>query len=921
MLLTVAMVCSIPLYANGILQRMLIKDLENYQINTNQYPGKYEVKLELYQNYSSNEGQEYKTFNYFNNRLQEDFLDEISVDMKASSRELQMSYLYVTPEELYGKTEDGTSSGDLIGIEGIWDHLELISGRLPDLEVKDGVIECVIFTHYQKNYDIILDKIYILEDFSKKHDEPIKVKPVGIIKPKSEADPWWVNIHEYYGAFLIDYDYMESNFLYENEAITRVKWLYQFDYTKITIEDLDHFADSINTQKEWFNQYSGAKLSFRSLDIFETYFVRASQLKLILWVLQAPILIMLAFYLFMVAQLVVENDANEISVLKSRGSSRGQIFTVYLLQSLILALIACIVGPFLGILICKMLGASNGFLEFVARTRLAIKMTPDALIYSVAAGVFSVVVMMIPVIKASKISIVELKQKKARKWNVPWWQKAFLDVILLGLSLYGLNDYVSQGPARLATDKLGIQAPIDPFMFIILTLFIFGAGLLFLRIYPLLIKLIHRVGKKAWSPVLYSSFIQVSRTSGREQFLMLFLVLTVAVGIFSANSARTINQNIEDRVNYSIGSDIKLQTVWRSNEVSGEDMSDGREMTTSNNDSVIYMEPPFSLMNNIEGTAHAAKVFRTDKVTIRVDSESLKGEIMAINPYEFGNVVWKSENILPHHINEYLNLMDYSQKAVIVSEAFRQEFGLEQGDTITYSWSGQSHLEGVIVAFAEYWPGINPHASDNSKYFIISNLSYIQVKTATEPYEVWIKNDDGTATKTIYDSIEENNIKLEWIKSAKQEIIKEKNDPMLQGINGAMTLSFIVTMTISMIGFLIYWILSIKSRVLQFGIFRAMGMTKRNVLAMIAIEQVMISLIAIVMGIVIGGISCKLFMPLLQVVGKAAEQVPPFRLIASRQDYIKLYAIVSFMLIGGFATIGVMVSKIKIAQVIKLGED
>ena len=28
-------------------------------------------------------------------------------------------------------------------------------------------------------------------------------------------------------------------------------------------------------------------------------------------------------------------------------------------------------------------------------------------------------------------------------------------------------------------------------------------------------------------------------------------------------------------------------------------------------------------------------------------------------------------------------------------------------------------------------------------------------------------------------------------------MIKEKNDPMLQGINGAMTLSFVVTMTIS----------------------------------------------------------------------------------------------------------------------------
>ena len=100
-----------------------------------------------------------------------------------------------------------------------------------------------------------------------------------------------------------------------------------------------------------------------------------------------------------------------------------------------------------------------------------------------------------------------------------------------------------------------------------------------------------------------------------------------------------------------------------------------------------------------------------------------------------------------------------------------------------------------------------------------------------------------------------------------------------------------------------------------------MGMTKKNVLTMLAAEQVLISLAAILMGIIIGGLSCGLFMPLLEVLGTAAEQVPPFRLVAARQDYIKLYTIVAVMVAGGFGFISWMVSKIKIAQVIKLGED
>ena len=326
-------------------------------------------------------------------------------------------------------------------------------------------------------------------------------------------------------------------------------------------------------------------------------------------------------------------------------------------------------------------------------------------------------------------------------------------------------------------------------------------------------------------------------------------------------------------------------------------------------------------MSKVDDTVAMAKVLRPNDVVLRIDNKSKKGALMAIMPNAFGNVVWKSNALLPHHINEYLNLMTYSLNAVIVSDDFRIDYEMEIGDSFTYAWGGQAAVEGVIVAFAEYWPGINPHEAEENKYFVIANLNYVQAKTAIEPYEVWYKNVDNASTENIYTSIEDNSIDLKSIVVAKQELIKKKNDPLLQGVNGAMTLGFVVTMTISMIGFIIYWILSIQSRVLQFGIFRAMGMTKVNILSMIAIEQMLISVVAVVMGIVIGGMSCNLFMPLLEVISSAAEQVPPFRLVALKEDYIKLYSIVTVMIVTGFAVIGIIVSKIKIAQVIKLGED
>ena len=51
------------------------------------------------------------------------------------------------------------------------------------------------------------------------------------------------------------------------------------------------------------------------------------------------------------------------------------------------------------------------------------------------------------------------------------------------------------------------------------------------------------------------------------------------------------------------------------------------------------------------------------------------------------------------------------------------------------------------------------------------------------------------------------------------------------------------------------------------------------------------------------------------------EQVPPFTVVASTSDYLKIYGVMFFMLGTGFAILGTLVSRIKIAQAIKLGED
>ena len=78
---------------------------------------------------------------------------------------------------------------------------------------------------------------------------------------------------------------------------------------------------------------------------------------------------------------------------------------------------------------------------------------------------------------------------------------------------------------------------------------------------------------------------------------------------------------------------------------------------------------------------------------------------------------------------------------------------------------------------------------------------------------------------------------------------------------------------------------------------------------------------AIFIGLAVGALASKLFIPLLQIVYSSSEQIPPFRVISLREDYYKLYIIIAFILLIGTVVLARIISSVKMNNAIKLGED
>lgn len=935
-LISVALVSSMPIYSEAVLSRMLLKDLELLQTNTNQYPGTHYSTVTR-----SNETPEQLNAKY-------DRIDDYIRSTGAASFGLPVQELVASLQSMslrMKQAEDPNPISDdnqqwvtIKSYEGLEDHITLKDGRLPAEGPVDGVYEVLVTERGLSHYKTVLDKVFVIED--KKVASTIKLKPVGLIEKKEDDDPYFRfgNLSDMNSAFMMPYAVGEQMLLREAQLpLSSAGWFVVMDYTKMELRTVEPFVSAHDSMKEAllrsFPLYQ-TTAETKALKTISVYEERADQLRTLMWALNVPILLMLAFYMFMVSNQIAGRQRNEIAVLRSRGAARWQVIAAYLTEGLILCAAAFGLGPLLGAVLTEVLGASNGFLSFVQRVSLPVRITEESYRFAGITAAACLVIVIIPIVLATRVSIVGHKQQSARLTGSPLWHKMFLDVITLGLAIYGLYTFRKRQEDLQALGLNAKDLAIDPLQFIVPALFIMGAGLLLLRLYPWILKGVYWLGKKWWPPSLYATLIQVGRSSSQYQFLMIFLIMTIATGVFSASAARTINSNTEDRIRYGNGADMVLSVNWVNDAPPPEGPGGGPPAPPSGSvpAEIHYLEPAFEPFRELPGVEHAAKVFRKKDAGFFVNEVSGTATLIGIDTDEFGMTTWFRDGLLDYTLNDYLNLIAPDTSSVLISRTLAEQKGVEPGDTIWIGWQEVTQQPFKVYGIIDYFPTFNPNPpvgsvnvsnkeADNAPMLIVGHLPRIQVQLALEPYDVWLKLRDDVSTADVYKGIEDAKLSVSRIVNTREELIQARNDPFLLALNGILTLGFVLAILVSFIGFLLYWVLSLRGRTLQNGILRAIGLSVGNLVAMLAAEQLLTSGVAVLLGIIVGNTASSLYVPNFQIAFNPSSLVPPFIVQFEAADYIRIYVTVGFMLLIGLGILAYMLSRLRIHQALKLGED
>ena len=919
---SVAVLSTIPLYTDAILQRLLIKELESFQIETGVYPGSCSLSYNLFAYQGELPRAQY--YRRLTDALRKQYIPKLRLPVDLEVRQVSLEKIYLEDDRLPYQ-QDLTGQIAIESMTDIAEHITLVAGRMAANTKTDGVYEIIVTEEALNFLNILMDRPYSVMD-AYTRTRMFTVKVVGVFAVKERRDPYWFKPLEYYRSSLfLDETLFEKDFIdTESEKLGYARWFFALDYHALRVRDLKQLGDAI-LSNAGSARSAGLLFEFPAAESFREYERKARIMRLILSFLQTPLLLMIVFFVYMISHLGIQSERNEIAVLRSRGSSTSQLLLQHLMKGGLLGILALAAGPPLGILVSRILGSANGFMEFVKRTGLPVAFSSSVVIYALAGIAVFIAAMILPVVFALRSSIVEYKMKLSSQGRrKPGWMRYFVDIALLAIAGYGMYSYRIRKETLITTAAVGTDVPVDPLLFGIAIIFILGAALLTLRLFPPFLRLIHKTIASRLPAPLFAALIHTERSVGMEQFLMVFLIIALSMGIYNATAARTINENAKDRVRYAIGADIVIKPAWNpgSSPTSGTLLDEeGAEGDTR---VAEWREPPFHLYAGLRGVEAATRVVRIDAARVAAGNRGRSAVLLAITPGEFGRVAWMRHDLLPTHWFHYLNLLGRYENGVLLSTSVGEDLGVKPGDSILFSWPGQSRIAAVVYGFFDYWPTFNSlsrSVSGRNPGMIVANYRFVQNASVLQPYEIWIRaNDDAGSDNEILQDAIDRKLPMSSVSTSSKGIIEAANDPIVQSTNGILTLGFLVSMAICFAGFVIYWVLTLKSRELEFGASRAMGIRKRDVTAMLLAEQFLIIGASVLFGALIGRAASILFIPLLQTVYGAAEQVPPFRIVERSTDFVRIYAVCGVMI--GFVSIlfRILVSRLRIHEVLKLSE-
>ncbi|MCL6649997.1 MAG: hypothetical protein K6U89_16890 [Chloroflexi bacterium] len=329
-------------------------------------------------------------------------------------------------------------------------------------------------------------------------------------------------------------------------------WRWPADTTRLTTANAAEVRAAIGRLRASLPAaVPGATLTTALDSILDEYFTKLALTAVPLYLLVLQIVGLVLFYLVLVANVIVDRQAGELALLKSRGASAGQVLVLSLIEGLALCALAVVLGPPLAAVLAAWLGRLSGSLA--GDGPLSVRLEGEAWVLALLGALLSLLALAVPASRAARASIVRYRRQVARGEGPPLWQRYYLDLILL---LFALFAYWA---VRRQSALAGAER-VEPLLLLTPALLALAVSLAFLRLFPLLLGVLVRLVGNLPAPLVIA-LTQMSRRPAPYLRVVLLLTLTTSLGLFAATFSGTIDRSYADRTAYRVGADVRVAGI------------------------------------------------------------------------------------------------------------------------------------------------------------------------------------------------------------------------------------------------------------------------------------------------------------------------------------------------------------------------
>ncbi len=766
-------------------------------------------------------------------------------------------------------------------------HLTLSQGRLPQT-VSNGIEvaitpEMAALMHLAVGSNITLELFFYpqpaVENAISAHPLPsilqrIQLHVVGLINVKPD-DLYWHDTNFLPdledlggGASRIIFTVLASNqgFLQAldqvvlNKGIDQVYfsqpsnlfWFYHLAPERISIDQLDNLIGRLNaTQLDIVNKFSdprmvlvpphissvtlyGSMLSTSqtpgSLDRFKS---RVAVLRVPVTVLELQILGLILFFVSVMAELLVDRQLGAISLLRSRGASGRQVLGSLVTQSIGLGLVALVIGPPLALgavffIVQRLLSpADQGALNVLANA--PVQALFNVRWYAVIAVAVTIVAMGFALYRASRMDVLALGRQAGRSTRRPLWRRFNLDVVaaIIAFTGYVVSVYMTNiGGLLDAQTQAIVSAPLT----LIAPLFLLiAAVLLFLHLFPLLLRLASHFALRSQASAPMLALAQMARAPRQSMRMTVLLALAIAFAFYTLVFTATQAQRAIDIAAYKAGADF-----------SG-DIPIATYLLPVKDETQLYNKIPGVLSTTIGYTEQANSALLSSATPL---------QLSAVDPDTFAQTaIWSKDDSSQPLSSLLAQLVAQREKGTrdnvipaIVDTSAWNRLGLHMGATFPMQRGNASGeiVRYVAIAEVQHIPAVDNGTDGGVMVDFQTFAASLKRNHDTNLLvnHVWLRTqDDPGALAKVRSALNTSALQLANLYDRRAFIDSLNTEPLSLNISSILLIAATTALLLALIGNLLASWLSVHTRLISFVVLRALGADRRQVASVLLWEQ------------------------------------------------------------------------------------